>query len=544
MQLMLQKRLEEKDEVARQNDFLIKELEMLLQQRARPGDGSRSSTNTSVQSGAMAGERKSDMASFAPIKAALLNTNSPRPITPLSPGVRQARADVEAAWKSRSFDDYLDNARAELSELGSVISANEALFARKIEEHVSGLQRAKDELTADYNAKAVALSKDKDTMDQIISSEQHAQFVKDRKKLVAKYGADFQDPTERSAMLTSLNMDTAVALRTAEQKLVDEYNQRITKRKSQIALKHAEEFQNITRDYDRRVSVLLNTRSRRLDGLEGDLSVDPSKFEAEYGEVMSKSAQMSVERKSNIGAPRAAGKSDDFHALSHDTSVQSQSTPHLPLRDLEVDRARPRTRERTSSPRTDQSLPRSSSRPREFFPGSRDTPEATSQPLKARRGSNKHPPVPQHFLMRTKVAADFSAPTKAVSEAAPEPNIPRTPRNRPKSRADSRINTSLADEPAEANSPQAAYTDRTIVSTQERPPSIFRRFKDKISPDDSRPNSSLGRPSSSSGVSPSKSQSSPWRPHLHKRSKSRHLSSGMIYYNEPAKQPLPTTYQS
>ncbi|PIA94374.1 Flagellar attachment zone protein 1 [Cercospora beticola] len=540
MQAMLKKRQEEKNEVSRQNEFLVKELEMLLQQRSRPRESSRSSSNALVQTEDMPVEPKADMASFTPIKAARRNTSSSRPMTPLSPGVRQARADVEAAWQSRSFEDYLDNARAELSELGSVISANEALFARKIDEHVSGLQRAKDELQADYNAKVAALAKDKDTMEQIISSEQHAQFVKDRKKLIAKYGADFQDPAERSAMLTSLPMDTAVALRTAEQKLVDDYNKRITKRKSQIALKHAEEFQNITRDYDRRVSVLLNTRSR----LEGDLSMDPSKFEAAYGDITNKSEQLFAERKSNIGAPRAARKSDDVPILSGHASMQSQSSPHLPFKDLEVDRARPRTRERTSSPRTEQSLPRSSSRPREFFPGSRDSPEATSQPMKARRGSNKHPPVPQHFLMRTKEAADFFAPPRVVSDASPEPNIPRTPRGRPQSRADSRINHSLGYEPSVAESQQAAYADRRIVSLQEKSPSILRKIKDKISPVSSRPSSSSGRPSSSSGNTPSKSNSKSWKPHIHKRSKSRHLSSGMIYYNDPAKHPPPTTYHS
>ncbi|PPJ51172.1 hypothetical protein CBER1_08530 [Cercospora berteroae] len=540
MQAMLKKRQEEKNEVSRQNEFLVKELEMLLQQRSRPRESSRSSSNALVQTEDMTVEPKADMASFTPIKAARRNTSSSRPMTPLSPGVRQARADVEAAWQSRSFEDYLDNARAELSELGSVISANEALFARKIDEHVSELQRAKDELQADYNAKVASLAKDKDTMEQIISSEQQAQFVKDRKKLIAKYGADFQDPAERSAMLTSLPMDTAVALRTAEQKLVDDYNKRITKRKSQIALKHAEEFQNITRDYDRRVSVLLNTRSR----LEGDLSVDPSKFEAEYGDITNKSEQLFAKRKSNIDAPRAARKSDDVPVLSRHASMQSQSPPHLPLKDLEVDRARPRTRERTSSPRTEQSLPRSSSRPREFFPGSRDSPEATSQPMKARRGSNKHPPVPQHFLMRTKEAADFFAPPRVVSDASPEPNIPRSPRGRPQSRADSRINHSLGYEPSGTEAQQDAYADRRIVSLQEKSPSILRKIKDKISPVSSRPSSSSGRPSSSSGNTPSKSNSKSWRAHIHKRSKSRHLSSGMIYYNDPAKHPPPTTYHS
>ena len=571
MRLLLHKRQDEKNEISRQNDFLVKELEMLLQQRSRSRDVSRSSTDAIVQTEPALVEPKADVATFAPIKAAYRNANGSRPITPLSPGLRQAREDVEMAWKSRSFEDYLDNARAELSELGSVISANEALFARKINEHVGELQRAKDELAADYTAKVDALAKDKDTMEKLITSEQHAQFVKDRKKLVAKFGASSDEVAERSAMLTSLPADTAVALRTAEQKLVDDYNQRITKRKSQIALKHAEEFQTITQDYDRSVKVLLNTRSR----LEGDLSVDPSKFEDEYVDIADRSAQLVAERKSNIGAPRSARrKSISPHDIPRRVdSLPDHNVPPMPIAPpeaLEVDRTRPRLRSRTSNPRNERSIPRSTSRPREFFPGSRDSPEATSQPLKARPGSSsKHPPVPQHSLMRTKEAADFfAAPTRVVTDPLPDTHAPRTPRGRPKSRAtDSGIFQTPPLEPEGFGSQQAAFADMRVVSLQAKSPSILRRIRDKISLDSSsrfgkeappsssrtgglsrpggssRPGSSLGKPHSSSEPTPEKAPAAAWRPSHPRRSKSRHLSSGMIYYKDPAnKPPMPGPY--
>lgn len=555
MRSLLDKRQEEKNEVSRQNDFLVKELEMLLQQRARPRDGSRSSADAIVQTDANILEWKAHAATFAPIQAARRNMNGSRPMTPASPGVRQAREDVEMAWKSRSFEDYLDNARAELSELGSVISANEALFARKINEHVGELQRAKDQLAAEYNSRVEALAKDRDTMEQLITSEQHAQFVKERKKLVAKFGASSDDLTERSLMLTTLPVDTAVALRTAERKLVDDYNQRITKRKSQIALKHAQEFQTITQDYDRNVSVLLNKKRIRLDG---DLPDEPFQFEDEYGDVADSSAQRVLERRSNIKTPRSARKesvSSQEMPRGADSWADQEAprTPATPDQFFEVDRTRSSVRSRTSNPRNERSIPRSASRPRGYI----DSPDATAHPYtrRARPGSSSSsqlPPTPQLYHSRKREAADFSASNGAISETFSETPMPRTPRGRRWNRAkpvDMSSQTPPFEPDSSFGSQQAAFADMRVVSLQAKSPSILRRLRDKISLDGHaksdavRPGSSSGRPMSAGSIL-SKSSVLGWRPSHSKRSKSRHFSSGMIYYKDPAKSPpMPGPYE-
>lgn len=526
MRRTLEKRSVEKLELARQNDFLVKELEVLLAQRSRAKKSTTKMVDALVQTEGLISEPKVDLASVQALKAKA--RTSIRPSTPLSPGQRQAKDEIEMAWTTRSFEEYLDNARTELSQLGSVISANESLFARKISEHVGELQRAKDQLAADYDARISSLAADKDKMEVMVLAKQQAAFAKDRKELVDSYSAESinsrTDPLNRQS----------VALRTAEERLVADYNKRIIRRKSQIALKHAEEFQNLTRDYDRKFADLLDNKSR----LEGDLSIDPAKFEQDIGELQTRSAKLADR------STKHDSHQQDVRATPSPMPSDDGLKPRLlrrPSPTSPAEGGRSRRMVRTSTPRTSLSIPRS--------PGFPDKNGTSATPT-----SPKHPPVPQLSLLRIKTPSDVhSAQARSVSSpiASSSPVIsPMSPKLRrtsqqispqPPPRLSSRVKGDTAQdlsiEPSQFEQEQfrrqSSYVRGGAKPVLEpSKPGFLRRVVDRLSSE-----SSSG-PRSSSATSPPSAK-------LGHRAgaKSTKLSSGLIYYQAPKQSPPPQPYE-
>jgi hypothetical protein len=285
----------------------------------------------------------------------------------------------------QSFEEYLHNAQAELSELGSVITANETLFAQKIQEHVGDLQKAKDMLSREYKDKFDALLAERDRKEKETDAKNAAEFVTERNALVASYS----NGNGQSNGRTELPKQQAEALKTAEKKLVTQYNDRVAKRKSQIHLRHAEQFQSLTQDYDRRVGEVLNDRAR----LEGDLSVNPDRFEHDFEELDARSVQLETEKESVYGTPESR------------RTVSQQQTPAKSQVDTS---SRPARRVVTGPPHTPPTGTRG------FFPGGRDGPQATAQPRTPGTGRSgksdgsvsSFPPVPQRSLMRMKSPPD------------------------------------------------------------------------------------------------------------------------------------------
>ncbi|KAK4624324.1 hypothetical protein CLAFUW4_06329 [Fulvia fulva] len=551
LRLTLQKRLDEKDDLIRQNDFLVQELETLHAQRLRPQNTARNMRDVQIQTEDFASEEpKVDLATFQNIRAG--RRKSARPVTPMSPGQRQARDEIDMAWKTRSFEDYLHNAKTELSELGSAITANETLFAQKIQEHVGELQRVKDELAADYKSKLDDLATDKQRMEQMVTSKQTAAFAKDRQQLVVRYGADRDDTSDY------------VALRTAEERLVQDYNKRIAKRKSQIALRHAEEYHALTEEYDKKVAQLLDNQST----LEGDLSVDPWKFERDLGDLRKEGVKLEADKGRSTSESPVAVRSQRGRAAkrfaspqngtSHDPTEQDASDRPKTARDS---RRRPNLERWTSHPRNSTSIPRSSSVPRGsyqgrrespeppavpkvLFPGGRDSPHSTSQPYQGRSGppgTSKYPPVAERSLLRSKTPTDVQERRLVFTEPTPSPI--KTPTKRGPEKAAQTLGIT----PTEVE--RQAMRQECGPNSMESPtrPGFLRRVRDRMSIDGHRPR--FHRPGSRSGLAttpepdvvkkevPPAAPTGPSSSYIRsRRSRSTKLSSGMIYYQPPNKQ--------
>ena len=359
-------------------------------------------------------ESKSDVALSTAAKQGRQNQ---RPVTTKTQQPERTGDAADRAWKTRSFEDYLNHAQAELSELGSVITANEALFAQKIQEHVGDLQRAKDQLASEYTNKFDTLLAEKEKMERDVSAKTAADFAQERKKLVASYGADHEEPAKQAAAVTKLPSSKRNALRTAEERLVSEYNRRIVKRKSQIAMKHAEDYQTLAQDYDKRIAELLGNR----EALESDLSVEPSKFEKDLDQFEVMSAQLETE-KANSAQNSPASKRPSRELLDDTRPTTGKSTvdtasgrqSQLPKRTL------------TSTPRTPTSIPRALP-----FPANRESIDApaphrsSERPTDARRSvSERHPPVRRESLMRTKSPPDAAIPKHIASNPRGSEKVP------------------------------------------------------------------------------------------------------------------------
>ncbi|TKA46940.1 hypothetical protein B0A54_03896 [Friedmanniomyces endolithicus] len=454
-QAFVHQKLDEKSELAQQNDALLKEIQALkehLSSSERPQ--AAKSVNAQVQTdfvGALPSWRTLPECS-ATQHNGVTNANASteldltqatgendgrrmdpstpqstrrtlapsQPTTPSRSQKRVADLKSEPAWKTRSFEDYLQQAKTELSELGSVITANEALFARKIQEHVGDLQRAKDHLAAEYKDKFDTLLAEKSMREKDAMSRGVEDFTKERNQLLASNGIEHDEPQAQNALLTSLPLKQAKELRTAEERLVSEYNRRIAERKSQIALKHAEDFQFLTQDYDRKIIDLLNDKEK----LEGDLSVEPERFEHDLDDFEVKSVQLEVQKSRSVrSSPQLKREVDEPSA-----AAQVARTQQAPIqRPTSAISALPQ-RVVISTPHTPSSIPAA----RPFFPGSRGSADATSQPRSGRVSttaprtpasptarrespSERYPPLPQRSLMRVRSPADGPIPRRVVS---------------------------------------------------------------------------------------------------------------------------------
>lgn len=348
-------------ELARQNEFLASQLQAMIATRSTPTTPVVERSDAEAQTEPIPEEKAQRQQQDQPVVRQITipkqQRSDPRPITPKTPQQVTSQRSSDRAWKTRSFEDYLQQAHAELSELGSVISQNEALFAQKIQEHVGDLQRAKDQLAAEYKEKFDSLLAGRQKLEKDISAKSAEEFARERQELVEKYGAYHDEPAKQAAAITNLSTPKRNALRSAEQQLVTQYNQRVVKRKSQVALKHAEDFQSLTQDYDRRLAELLGNR----DKLGADLSVEPDQFEKDFGALEVMSAKLESERGDvNGAAPQQQGQDppveDAIAGAVHDARTTKVQQPvekpsyapksQLPKRSL------------TSTPRTPTSIPR------------------------------------------------------------------------------------------------------------------------------------------------------------------------------------------
>ncbi|EGP88688.1 uncharacterized protein MYCGRDRAFT_108494 [Zymoseptoria tritici IPO323] len=403
----LAKRSEERLDLLRQNDFLVKELEVSLSRSSKAQRPSAAVSDAVVQTDDSTLEAKAE---FSVLHSGRERVRI-RPETPSSPVQDQSRGDD--GMIHMTSEEYLDNAASELSGSGSVISHNESPFQRKIPEHVDGLQKSKDELAADYTTKIESLTSNKERMEETLEQKQQATLAKEREELLATFGAHEHgvfdhDMVELPALeslpaLEGLSAAQVIALRAAEQKLVVDYHRRLASRKSQIALKHDYEFQRLTADYNREVDELLDDRSK----LEGDLSVEPSKFERDPDQINKSSLTLETER------GRATQRDFSPHSIvsplrSSDSGRPKSPAVRSPVSPATTPGASRRIRLTTSPPPSD-SLPRSTSKRIVLVPEEDEMGQDTIyHPL---RSPERHAPVQQHSLMRTKSPSKMQYPS-------------------------------------------------------------------------------------------------------------------------------------
>ncbi|KAI7260945.1 hypothetical protein KC352_g10062, partial [Hortaea werneckii] len=461
--------IREKNELSRQNEFLVKKLEARMAQMGSSPDSKKTDaevqtesvisvpatprtpnqsfaarfpraerngpqeqeSSTEHQSNGLNGdqqdgpteEQKADLHSLRSVKGKKIATD--RPTSPSSPSKKISERRAIRHVKTDSFEDYLKRAQTELSDLGATIVANESLFHEKIQEHVGELQRAKDQLAADYKERFDALFAEKEKREKDATSHSAAEFAKERSKLVAKYGVEEKDASAQTAMLTSLPLDQAKELRSAEERLVAEHSRRVASRKSQIALRHAEDFQSLTQDYDRKIAELLSDRSK----LENDLSVEPSRFEKDMDDLEARSGQLEAEKAGSVySTPLSKSNSVNHGTQPQTPSPEIKRAEAVPVQGSSSSK-RMSGRMLTSTPRTPASIPRAVP-----FPGNRDSPQATSQPSvprtptdTRRSTSDRYPPATQQSPMRPRSPPDgpvqrrvVTAPRTSEKWATPE----------------------------------------------------------------------------------------------------------------------------
>ena len=397
-------------ELARQNEFLAKELEATMARLSSPVDERPPPTliDSAVQTEAFIGDATprrrdtpalSEESRVSSWKLRRLHRSDSRPETPTTPSRRRTQGSP-GSRASSSFEEYLKGARAEFSELRGAITANEALFTQKIEEHFGSLQAEKDRLASEYDEKFRDLLDEKEKMELHVSSKSAAEFAKEHQELAQQHGAN-QSPR-------AVGSEVKKAFHRTEGRLVGEYNKRMAKRKSQVALQHAEQLHTLARDYDREMGKLVNDK----EGLERDLAVDPSKFEQDFHDLAKKSAVLETEKASSLQ------RSPHVKSPSQGTADSPVVSPVEASTKAERRRSQLPTRSVSSTPRTARSIPRAAA-----FPGSRHGPDATSQPLQARLTSEapttslgRHPPLAQHSLLRGKPPGEPGAqPRRTVT---------------------------------------------------------------------------------------------------------------------------------
>ncbi|KAL9096431.1 MAG: hypothetical protein Q9165_001428 [Trypethelium subeluteriae] len=219
----------------------------------------------------------------------------------------------------QSFEEYLRRAELELSDLGKAISANETLFAQKIREHVGDLQKAKDHLSGEYTAKHEAMLQERAELEQRLATKQDEDLAQARAELIAQYTSDIGTPKgeESSTKVEELTPRRKQELKDADAQLVAEHDYKVATKKSQIEIKHEQNVQILSEQFDAKISRLLQDRAN----LENDLSISPSEFEQ-----MSKSFELEVERL-HLGSPER-----ENGAIAGDRMGTAKSIPTTPTK--------------------------------------------------------------------------------------------------------------------------------------------------------------------------------------------------------------------
>ena len=210
---------------------------------------------------------------------------------PERPVKQKVKPSMNSNTSPQSFEEYLERAEAELSDLGKAISANETLFAQKIHEHVSDLQKAKDQLSQEYKVKHEAMLQERAELEQKLATKQAEDLTEARTQLIAQYTSHIGTPKrdENLAKSDKLTPQSKQALKEADAQLVAEHDQKLAKKKSQIEIKHERDVQALGEQFDEKFSQLL----KDWVNLEADLSISPGQFEQ-----ISKTLELEVERMS------------------------------------------------------------------------------------------------------------------------------------------------------------------------------------------------------------------------------------------------------
>ncbi|KAL9071529.1 MAG: hypothetical protein Q9157_005427 [Trypethelium eluteriae] len=245
---------------------------------------------------------------------ALENASGPQKI---AKQIKQSAKRHDAS--PQSFEEYLRRAELELSDLGKAISANETLFAQKIREHVGDLQKAKDHLSGEYTTKYEVMLQERAELEQRLATKQEEDLAQARAELVAQYTDDVETAKgdESSTKIEELTPRRKQALKDADARLVAEHDHEVATKKSQIEIKHEQNVQILSEQFDAQISRLLQDR----DNLENDLSVSPSEFEQ-----MSKSFELEVERLS-LGS-----RDRENNAMTRTRIGTAKSVPMTPVK--------------------------------------------------------------------------------------------------------------------------------------------------------------------------------------------------------------------
>ncbi|KAK5118378.1 hypothetical protein LTR62_002892 [Meristemomyces frigidus] len=457
---VLQQKLEEKNVLAKRCEELVREVQELENVRVKQETSTKYNdayVQTDVLASALTEGLPVPIGGDTNITNGQINRNAgltsslvQTSVDTYRPSGAQDRERQNRNSKAQSFEDYLQQAKVELSELGSVITANEALFAQKIQEHVGDLQRAKDQLALEYKQKFDGLSTEKERLEKDALSRGVANFTKERNQLVAKYGVEDDEVEAQTALLTSLPLKQARELRTAEEQLVSKHNRSISKQKSRIRLKHAADFQDLTQDYDREIAKLMGEKGR----LEGDLGVAAGVFEREREEIDRVSVKLVEEKGGSAwGSPEVEKKAarEGVASSSYRVPPRVQSWSETAAGS-----------ERAAVAGTDADQPSSSAQGvpkktpgtalpvtgRPFYAGGRNNATATSQPQGSRRGrpatpssalpssssADRSSPVPPRTLLAVRSSAAegrriVSAPQRTTVEHSQTQLQPQTAQN-------------------------------------------------------------------------------------------------------------------
>lgn len=345
-----------------------------------------------------------------------------------------------ALSKPIDFEERLKHAQAELSELGTVISQNEALFAMKINEHVRDLQAAKDLLTLEYKKKLDEVLQQKADLEKELSTKYKRELEEAKAELDTEHskrleGVVGESDVDPGSVRADLSVEHQRHLAETESRLRAEHELRVKEGKRRIAARHSQDFSSLIQEYDERIGKLFGESER----IQNDLSIGPEQFEElteeydrqgselERQKSLSASASPAFDRSASIGAsPRTLGHSRDA----------SSPIASLTLRRASV-----------------VSMSRGDEEDYDLYPESFGTPALSrSRPesrLKSRSGPHAGPragPVPAAFFRRQGSPAQAATPAttspqppnimRQGSVKTSQPYVARRVNDRPNSRAE------------------------------------------------------------------------------------------------------------